>query len=148
MNSDLTRLRNDVQVEVRINVLILHDVSQISLFLKCVTFKKYSDHVLVKQAIDADKADTKNSQLRYEIIAGNYEKKFGIDESTGKIFVIEPLGVYNGIDYDALSKSDYVDADMQTSKLHTTGRHKKWHFKKDQTTKLLVCYILIIKMAW
>ena len=26
MNSDLTRLRNDVQVEVRINVLILHDV--------------------------------------------------------------------------------------------------------------------------
>ena len=26
MNSDLTRLRNDVQVEVRINVLIKHDV--------------------------------------------------------------------------------------------------------------------------
>ena len=136
MNSDLTRLRNDVQVEVRINVLILHDVIYDFLFYKMYNFKGYSDHFLVKQAIDADKADTKNSQLRYEIIAGNYEKKFGIDESTGKIFVIEPLGVYTGIDYDALSKSDYVDADMQTSKLHTTGRHKNGISKKIELQNL------------
>ena len=57
MNSDLTMLRNDLQVE----------------------------------AVDLDDPDTKNSLVRYEIIKGNYEKKFHIDEVTGVIRVKEPL---------------------------------------------------------
>ena len=57
MTPDLTRLRNDLQVE----------------------------------AVDLDKRGTQNSDVRYEIIKGNYEKKFSIDEQTGVISVIEPL---------------------------------------------------------
>ena len=57
MTPDLTRLRNDLQVE----------------------------------AIDLDKIGTQNSDVRYEIIKGNYEKKFSIDEHTGVISVAEPL---------------------------------------------------------
>ena len=63
----------------------------------------------------------KNSDIRYEIISGNYDKKFGIDELTGKIFVIEPLGLYTGIDYGDSSNSDYVDVDIRTSRLHSSG---------------------------
>ena len=43
------------------------------------------------EAYDNDQLDTKNSQIRYEIIQGNYEKKFFIDSLTGKISVLEPL---------------------------------------------------------
>ena len=75
------------------------------------------------QAVDADKPNTKNSQIRYEIISGNYDKKFRIDEITGKLTVIEPLGVYSTLDYDGTSRSDYVDADMRTSQLHSSGKH-------------------------
>ena len=57
MSTDLTSLRNDLQVE----------------------------------AVDLDQKDTKNSQVRYEIINGNYEKKFFIDSVSGKISVMEPL---------------------------------------------------------
>eukprot|EP00095_Tigriopus_kingsejongensis_P012458 maker-scaffold696_size110080-snap-gene-0.13 protein:Tk12458 transcript:maker-scaffold696_size110080-snap-gene-0.13-mRNA-1 annotation:"cad86_drome ame: full" len=57
MNSELTQLRNDLQVE----------------------------------AADDDETGSKNSQVRYEIIKGNYERKFGIDEITGVITVAEPL---------------------------------------------------------
>ena len=57
MTPDLTRLRNDLQVE----------------------------------AVDLDKMGTQNSDVRYEIIKGNYEKKFSIDEQTGVISVAEPL---------------------------------------------------------
>ena len=57
MTPDLTRLRNDLQVE----------------------------------AVDLDKIGTQNSDVRYEIIKGNYEKKFSIDEQTGVISVAEPL---------------------------------------------------------
>ena len=73
------------------------------------------------QAVDADKPNTKNSQIRYEIISGNYDKKFRIDEVTGKLSVVEPLGVYPTLDYDGTSRSDYVDADMRTSQLHSSG---------------------------
>ena len=73
------------------------------------------------QAVDADKPNTKNSQIRYEIISGNYDKKFRIDEITGVLSVIEPLGVYPTLDYDSTSKADYVDADMRTSQLHSSG---------------------------
>ena len=41
--------------------------------------------------MDADASGSKNSQIRYEIIRGNYEKKFSIDERTGVIKVQEPL---------------------------------------------------------
>ena len=44
------------------------------------------------EAYDNDQLDTKNSEIRYEIIQGNYEKKFFIDSLTGQISVIEPLG--------------------------------------------------------
>jgi len=57
MTPDLTRLRNNLQVE----------------------------------AVDLDKSGTQNSDVRYEIIKGNYEKKFSIDEQTGVISVAEPL---------------------------------------------------------
>ena len=60
MTSDLSRLRNNLQVE----------------------------------AVDLDKTGTQNSDVRYEIIAGNYEKKFSIDEETGVISVVEPLQVF------------------------------------------------------
>ena len=60
MTSDLSRLRNNLQVE----------------------------------AVDLDKTGTQNSDVRYEIIAGNYEKKFSIDEETGVISVVEPLEVF------------------------------------------------------
>ena len=60
MTSDLSRLRNNLQVE----------------------------------AVDLDKIGTQNSDVRYEIIAGNYEKKFSIDEKTGVISVLEPLQVF------------------------------------------------------
>ena len=60
MTSDLSRLRNNLQVE----------------------------------AVDLDKTGTQNSDVRYEIIAGNYEKKFSIDEETGVISVVEPLQMF------------------------------------------------------
>ena len=47
--------------------------------------------LLQVEAIDQDKTGTKNSRVRYEIIKGNYEKKFSIDENTGVISVTEPL---------------------------------------------------------
>ena len=43
------------------------------------------------EATDKDQLGTKNSQIRYEIIQGNYEKKFFIDSLTGQISVLEPL---------------------------------------------------------
>ena len=61
MTSDLSRLRNNLQVE----------------------------------AVDLDKTGTQNSDVRYEIIAGNYEKKFSIDEETGVISVVEPLQAFS-----------------------------------------------------
>ena len=61
MTSDLSRLRNNLQVE----------------------------------AVDLDKTGTQNSDVRYEIIAGNYEKKFSIDEESGVISVVEPLQVFS-----------------------------------------------------
>lgn len=60
MTSDLSRLRNNLQVE----------------------------------AVDLDKTGTQNSDVRYEIIAGNYEKKFSIDGETGVISVVEPLQIF------------------------------------------------------
>ena len=60
MTSDLSRLRNNLQVE----------------------------------AVDLDKSGTQNSDVRYEIIAGNYEKKFSIDEESGVISVVEPLQMF------------------------------------------------------
>ena len=38
------------------------------------------------EAFDDDQKGTKNSEIRYEIIHGNYERKFFIDSLTGKIF--------------------------------------------------------------
>ncbi len=43
------------------------------------------------QAVDADEPRSKNSAVRYEILTGNYERKFSIDERTGVITVREPL---------------------------------------------------------
>lgn len=81
MNGDLTKLRNDLQVE----------------------------------ATDLDQKGSKNSQIRYEIIKGNYDKKFNIDEVTGVITVSEPLtndvrsqrrfSRQNGIDDEEFRKS-------------------------------------------
>ena len=78
----------------------------------------------MNQAKDADQPNTKNSEIHYEIIAGNFDKKFGIDEKTGKIFVTQPLGLDPEMDGDGLFNSesfDYIDANMKTSKLHSSG---------------------------
>ena len=106
------------------------------------------------QAVDADKPNTKNSQIRYEIISGNYDKKFRIDEITGVLSVIEPLGVYPTLDYDSTSKADYVDADMRTSQLHSSGL--RYHFlinyiKNDSSDSwdfLFIIYIFAFRIAW
>ena len=74
MSSDLSRLRNNLQVE----------------------------------AVDNDKRGTQNSDVRYEIIAGNYEKKFSIDEETGVISVVEPLFGNNGRSERALDEIDPI----------------------------------------
>ncbi len=47
--------------------------------------------LLQVEAFDADEPGTANSDIRYEIINGNYEKKFYIEPSTGVISVQEPL---------------------------------------------------------
>ena len=75
MSADLTRLRNNLQVE----------------------------------AVDLDKTGTQNSDVRYEIIAGNYEKKFSIDQETGVISVVEPLQLFgNGRSERALEEIDPI----------------------------------------
>ena len=43
------------------------------------------------EAYDLDQEGTKNSEVKYEIIHGNYEKKFFIDSISGQITVMEPL---------------------------------------------------------
>ena len=43
--------------------------------------------------MDQDSSSSKNSEIRYEIINGNYERKFSIDELTGVISVTEPLNL-------------------------------------------------------
>ena len=65
MNAELTRLRNDLQV----------------------------------QAVDDDAPGGKNSDVRYEILTGNYDRKFSIDSVTGVISVKEPL-----LDDDAIER--------------------------------------------
>ena len=35
------------------------------------------------EAVDGDKTGTRNSHISYEIINGNYDKKFAIDKNTG-----------------------------------------------------------------
>ena len=75
MSSDLSRLRNNLQVE----------------------------------AVDLDKTGTVNSDVRYEIIAGNYEQKFSIDQNSGVISVVEPLqGLSNGRSERALEEIDPI----------------------------------------
>ena len=75
MSSDLSRLRNSLQVE----------------------------------AVDLDKTGTINSDVRYEIIAGNYEQKFSIDQNSGVISVVEPLqGLSNGRSERALEEIDPI----------------------------------------
>ena len=51
MNAELTRLRNDLQVE----------------------------------AVDGDAPGGKNSDGRYEILTGNYERKFSVDSVSGVV---------------------------------------------------------------
>ncbi len=46
---------------------------------------------LVVRAFDDDAVGDRNSVIRYEILSGNAEKKFAIDEKTGRITVREPL---------------------------------------------------------
>ena len=49
------------------------------------------------KAIDADKPSTPNSNVTYEIISGNLQNKFKINELTGEIDLISPL-VLEGIE--------------------------------------------------
>lgn len=46
---------------------------------------------LIVQAFDADEPDTPSSRITYEIIDGNYQGKFEIDNVTGKITIKSPL---------------------------------------------------------
>ena len=86
MSSDLSRLRNNLQVE----------------------------------AVDLDKTGTINSDVRYEIIAGNYEQKFSIDQNSGVISVVEPLqGLSNGRSERALEEIDPIIT-LQVRTFHVT----------------------------
>ena len=50
------------------------------------------------RAVDGDAPGSKNSDVRYEILTGNYERKFAIDSVTGVISVKEPLLDEEGIE--------------------------------------------------
>ena len=43
------------------------------------------------EATDKDEPGTPNSRIRYEILGGNYENKFEIDENSGRIRLSRPL---------------------------------------------------------
>ena len=49
-----------------------------------------NNNLFDNQAIDAD-AEPPNNEVRYEIIHGNYENKFKLDEITGELFVQEQI---------------------------------------------------------
>ena len=58
--------------------------------------------------------------IRYEIIAGNYEQKFSIDQNSGVISVVEPLqGLSNGRSQRALEEIDPII----TLQVRTLGQH-------------------------
>ena len=50
------------------------------------------------RAVDGDAPGSKNSDVRYEILTGNYDRKFAIDSVTGVISVKEPLLDEEGIE--------------------------------------------------
>ena len=50
----------------------------------------YMELQMKRQATDAD-AEPPNNQVRYELIHGNYENKFYLDEITGELFLREPI---------------------------------------------------------
>ena len=50
------------------------------------------------RAVDGDAPGSKNSDVRYEILTGNYDRKFAIDSVTGVISVKEPLLDDEGIE--------------------------------------------------
>ncbi len=41
------------------------------------------------EAVDGDKSGSRNSRISYEIINGNYDKKFSIDKDTGKLLQVK-----------------------------------------------------------
>ena len=51
------------------------------------------------QAADGDAPGSRNSDVRYEILTGNYERKFSIGPVSGVISVEEPL-----LDGDAMER--------------------------------------------
>jgi hypothetical protein len=66
-----------------------------------------------------DQEGTKNSEIRYEIIHGNYEKKFFIDSISGQISVMEPLTpglIRNGRQANFSSKIQRISKNELTKK--------------------------------
>jgi hypothetical protein len=41
------------------------------------------------EAVDGDKSGSRNSRISYEIINGNYDKKFSIDKDTGRLWFVK-----------------------------------------------------------
>ena len=88
--------------------------------------------LLSLQAVDSDLAGSKNAAIRYEIIRGNYEKKFAIDEVTGVITVREPLNLPAGFqgrqqvqqgEQQELLKSDSGSSARRKRRNNRTGKH-------------------------
>jgi hypothetical protein len=89
------------------------------------------------EAYDMDQEGTKNSEIRYEIIHGNYEKKFFIDSISGQISVMEPLTpglIRNGRQANFSSKIQRISKNILTK-----------HFDQEGVkTKVRSCYRISI----
>ena len=76
-----------------------------------------------------DQEGTKNSEIRYEIIHGNYEKKFFIDSISGQISVMEPLTpglIRNGRQANFSSKIQRISKNILTKHFEQEGVKLIW----------------------
>lgn len=85
LNSDLTNFTTPAFIKVRLSVLNTYH-SQIVYVHKLVA----SGFIRRAQATDAD-AEPPNNEIRYELVHGNYENKFYLNEITGELMLRSPI---------------------------------------------------------
>lgn len=80
---------------------------------------------LIVQAYDADEPDTSNSQVTYEIIDGNYQGKFEINNVTGEIRIKSPLTFQQSettlSEYFQKKNSNLIPSIVLTIRAHDNG---------------------------